>query len=107
LFRDAEAQPLFLLHPDNPDLFQPAAAPRSGPTLGTKAGLRTELFDREGGDLLGIASTVSPNMNHLAGDDLANRVVAINQVEPDKGCIERRPQAFDFSALDCFRLSNG
>jgi hypothetical protein len=49
-----------------------------------KARLAAKLFDSGPCDLSGIAAT-SADLDDLTGDDLADRVVAVNQVERPQG----------------------
>jgi hypothetical protein len=51
--------------------------------------LRTKLLDRQRSYLLRIASAVQPDLDDLVGHDIANRIVAINQVQPVEGEVER------------------
>jgi hypothetical protein len=53
-----------------------------------EAALRTKPLDRQISYLARIASAVQADLDDLAGHDLANRIVAINQVQT----VEREPE---------------
>jgi hypothetical protein len=44
---------------------------------------------RQGSDLLRIPRAVQADLDNLAGHDLANRIVAIHQMKPAEGQVER------------------
>jgi hypothetical protein len=62
--------------------------------------LRTKLPDRQDGDLLRIARAVQADLEDLAGHDLANRIVAINQMQAIEGQVESLSQSFGIFRSD-------
>jgi len=56
--------------------------------------LRIKLLDRLSSYLLRIARAIQADLDDLAGYDLANRIIAINQMQPFEGHVERSFQYF-------------
>lgn len=59
-----------------------------------------KLIDRDPGNLLRVVRARHADLDHFTRDDVANRIVAINQVERFQGAHESPVESLDFLRLD-------